>query len=358
MSKINGQRVSNGTRLTGDGGGARSRMKIIEAIEALQPNVCESDALVQAEVCKVCKRRTGDAEETCSRCGWEWGRPCAETIRRKYLTALACAAVWGIRAILFQQGLRFAGKLAFQALRHLVRYPEQAETIAKSVRPYVVQLGDWGMTCAWPWNPWPRSRRGNFCTEFSPELIMSALSPLEAEAWSVFRINRWPEGRGLCPNKKCSQPAVHHGSECVSGSGKQGAFYSRWLCESFDQRTKSSKSRQAKILQKHPDRMRSKGVPIRRGGCGQYFSDITNTPFNRRVPMVHWFLLIVGDVYAIEVLLAHGLSSGRIIRMVCALHEFSQLETEVIDRLKGNLLGIFVEATKSCLSMGNANGKR
>lgn len=241
--------------------------------------------------------------------------------------------------------MRFAGKLALQALCHVARHPEQAERIAGPVRPHVVQLGEWGASNRWPWNPWPRPRTGQLCTHFRPELILSALSTLEAEAWSVFRLNRWPEKRGLCPNKQCSQHVLHHGSEYVSRSGKQGGFYTRWLCESFDQRVKARWSRQAKIVQKNPRRERFKAVlGGRREGCGQYFSDITNTPFDRRIPMVHWFLLMVGDIYAVEVLLANGVASKRIIKMVCDLDEFCQREWEVIKRLKANLSGILGKA--------------
>ncbi len=60
--------------------------------------------------------------------------------------------------------------------------------------------------------------------------------------------------------------------------------------------------------------------------------------------MVHWFLLMVGDIYAVEVLLANGVASKRIIKMVCDLDEFCQREWEVIKRLKANLSGILGKA--------------
>ena len=190
MSKIATQRVSDSTRVAGACDARRLRSEIIKAIEELQPDVSEPVNLNPEETCEVCRCRSFDPSAICLRCGWERGRRCAESIRRKYLISLACAAVWGIRSIPCQQSMRFAGKLALQALCHVARHPEQAERIAELVRPHVVQLGEWGASKGWPWNPWPRPRTGQLCTHFSPELIISALSTLEAEAWSVFRHER------------------------------------------------------------------------------------------------------------------------------------------------------------------------
>lgn len=330
-----------------------------QVIEAIKGGRVVADGrnhdLSGAGPCEACDTPSFGQDDMCVYCGWERGRRCAETTKRKYLIALACAAVWGIRALPCLQGMRFAGECSLHAVRHLARHPEQAKTIVESVGSLFAPLGDWGKTQCWPWSPWPRPRQGNFCTEFSPQHIMSALLPLEAEAWEVFRRVRWPEAHGLCPNEECQQRVVKHGQEKRKGPGAEGVFYYRWFCESLIQRAEVSARRGLKRREADQDHeMVRRRVPIHRRGCGRHFSDITNTPFKSRVPMVHWLLLLVGDVYAIEVLLASGVPFKRLISMICKLDEFSKREPELIRRWKTHLLGIFQKVRDTCESMAQA----
>ena len=267
----------------------------------------------------------------CGLCLWRGTTTPTLKSGRDHLLTIGCLAIYGLAAIPALRITHHSPAQIIRAFTVLVATPASCRTLREVMTTILHHPGplDQILIEKWPLEMWRTIQAGEFslldCV--APLVQVETLRNNLNDAYRAFREGRWPQGI-RCP--RCEVRAISAGLRHLGADRLQPVH--RWRCLRLNQRVQKNRQRRTR---RNPERNpRENGRRVRLDGCGNYFSDTSDTVFaDSKIPLSDWLFLLTYGPVGLTGILAAGVSEATCCRMLEKLLLVADNDSDFLIRL-------------------------